>query len=232
MSGRVLLDSLPYVDNHLEAPGVAAAVEALIADEKAAMAAAGIVPSALRRATASDPAAPQVEKPLFDGHPVLADLYARTARGEKLDALDRRRYRLEPPMAPDSRSDDADDDDEPSAAAIAAWRAAVDNARVQLAHQETRRAELALVQRFGGTAFRAANAQLAAAVAVAEAEAARAVAATQAVNRKRKADQLLAGKRLDAIEMRSRQALANIVRIQAGMLLAEATAGAAAGATS
>jgi len=113
----------------------------------------------------------------------------RAAQGKPMSFIDTGRYDLNPPSS--SRGGDN---------ALAAWRAAVDNAHAQLEHQKNRLINLELIQKYGSDAWRASNESLASHVAAVQSEVAATTQAIENLNRERKLQQVAAGRELKALE--------------------------------
>ena len=122
------------------------------------------------------------------GHPIAAAELARAAAGTPIppgEGLDTARYRLDPPSRPHD---------------LAAWRAALDNARAQLEHQAGRLLNLELMAMHGPRAAAAAGAHVEAALKGAQAAADADLAAAAAVNRARKLAHQRAAVAIDGAE--------------------------------
>ena len=120
-------------------------------------------------------------------HPIAAAELARAASGAPAPpgGLDTTRYRLDPPARPHD---------------VAAWRAALDNARAQLEHQAGRLLNLELLAVHGPRAAAAAGAHTEAALEGVQKETERLRAAADAVNRARKLAHQKAAGAIDTAE--------------------------------
>lgn len=118
---------------------------------------------------------------------MVADELARVASGRSMVIPDTMRYRLDPP--PRSERESAE-----------AWEKAIENARAQLEHQATRRANLELALKYAPAAWRARNAWGDAAVKAYEEELARVRTEVNELNVMRKLQQESAAKEISALE--------------------------------
>ena len=168
--------ALPYVDSQYNDPAVKAQVDALIEAEMRTF----------------KPSRSYLEpwpmyEPDFEEHPLLHAEWLRVCDGQPMSKMDNARYQLDPPPAHQQ-------------ADPAAWQRAVSNAQAQLEHQATRLGNLELLQQHGANLWRAHLNALDGASARVQSEQSELAQRVEALNRKRKAEQLQAGPRLQALE--------------------------------
>jgi len=168
--------ALPYVDGQYNDPQMAKTVEALIQAEMRTF----------------KPDRDYLEpwpayEPNFDNHPLLQAEWMRVCDQQPMSKIDTSRYQLDPPP-PDMQSDPA------------AWKRAVQNAQAQLEQQATRVSNLELLQQHGANLWRAHLHALDASSAHLKRADGALGEQLEAINRKRKSEQLAAGPRLQALE--------------------------------
>lgn len=194
----VLIDALPYVDQQYNDPKMKAMVDALIAEEM----------KTFRPSRDYLEPWPMYE-PTFEANPMLQAEWMRVCDGKPMPKLDTQRYQLDPP--PVSQQNDPD-----------AWKRAIDNAKAQLENQSTRLGNLELLQQHGSKLWAAHLNQLEATAARLEREEQAVTEQIEALNRKRKAEQLKVGPVLAQMEDEWIRAIKKNVEIEAACLSKEA----------
>ncbi|VDB99302.1 unnamed protein product [Peniophora sp. CBMAI 1063] len=134
----------------------------------------------------------------FNGRPLIESEMQRVEAKQPLNAIDTARFTLPTPGA------DATEEE---------WKAAVDNARVQLEHQKIRHHNLALLQQYGANAWRVHNYLLEADAKVAEKLAEGVKEETTGVNRERKNGQTRIGNQLTSLESQWQQSIGNNLQL-------------------
>ncbi|KDQ20548.1 hypothetical protein BOTBODRAFT_124185 [Botryobasidium botryosum FD-172 SS1] len=193
----VLHDSLPYYDRDLELhPSLRALVDAEIAREL----------KRLPPPSLDDPRIPP-DVELFANNPLLAAELVRVQSNQPLSALDSSRYQLPGPLGEGPTEAD--------------WKAAVQNAKAQLQHQQSRETNLSLLQTYGANAWKIHNYLL-------ESEATRLDKALEelkeqvtTVNRDRKNFQTHVGKQLTAMETRWTELISTVLQIELANIFLE-----------
>ncbi|KAJ3041563.1 hypothetical protein HDV00_009039 [Rhizophlyctis rosea] len=188
-SQDVTLDSLPYVDGEVSAE-YAELADKLIAEE-------------VKRGPAVTTSSLPVHIELFKNNPVLQEELARVSRGEKLQALDVARLRLEPPKPSSDNTPITSED----------WRLAVENSQAQLEHQWNRVINLELMSKFGSNAWRLHNFQLDDAVGKLKKDVGSNKEEVLAVNKQRKLEQIKAGHALNGMELRRNELLGRVLQV-------------------
>ena len=135
--------------------------------------------------------------------------WMRVCDGQPMPKVDTQRYQLDPP--PVSQQNDPE-----------AWKRAIDNAKAQLENQSTRIGNLELLQQHGSKLWAAHLNQLEATAARLEREEQAVTEQIEALNRKRKAEQLKVGPVLAQMEDEWIRAIKKNVEIEAACLSKEA----------
>ena len=136
----------------------------------------------------------------------------RVCDQQPMSKIDTSRYQLDPPPKNQQRD-------------LAAWQRSVENAQAQLENQATRLGNLELLQQHGAKQWVAHLNQLEAASKALEREEQALTAQIEAVNRKRKADQLAVGPALHAQETQWIAAVKKNMEIDAACRAKEAEIG-------
>ncbi|KAI0271561.1 breast carcinoma amplified sequence 2 [Gloeopeniophorella convolvens] len=184
-----LFDSLPYYDNDLEThPILREKVQHELAVET----------QKLQQESLHPRVPPAVE--IFTNNPILAAELKRVEARQPLAAIDTSRYQL----TPSSNAPTSDEE----------WKAALDNAQVQLEHQRIRHSNLALLQQYGNNAWRIHNYLLEADAKKAEALLEELKEQTTSLNRDRKNTQTRLGNQLTSLESRWTELISSILQIE------------------
>lgn len=172
-----LIDALAYIDTHTD-PALKPQIEQLIAEE--------MHKSENKLDFYLAQLEPEVEVKFSS--PSLQEHWEAICenKGQPVSSFDVTRYKIQAPPK-------ADQDD------LQAWIQATNNAKSQLEHQKARTVNLELLNRFGAHTWKIHNEQLAAQNKAFEYEIARLNQDSLLVNRKRKADQMGVGPRLEAL---------------------------------
>lgn len=171
-----MVDALPYVDKEYNDPSMRAQVHALIQAEMQAF------------KPEKDYLEPwPMHEPTFEANPMLQAEWIRVCSEAPMPKIDTSRYQLDPP--PPGLTKDP-----------AAWQRAIENAQAQLENQGTRLGNLELLQQHGAKLWLASLNQTDAASKALAREDAALAASIEAINRKRKADQLGAAPHLARLE--------------------------------
>ncbi|TFY82064.1 hypothetical protein EWM64_g1944 [Hericium alpestre] len=182
-------DSLPYYDNDLELhPVLRERVQHELAVETQKLQSEALHPRI----------PPAVE--LFANHPLLAAEMERVERREPLAAIETTRYQLPAPSSVSATDEE--------------WKAALDNAYAQLEHQRIRHNNLALLQQYGGNAWRIHNYLLEADTKHAEKLLEELKNQTTDVNRDRKNAQTRIGNQLNSLETRWTELISSVLQIE------------------
>ncbi|KAJ3410609.1 hypothetical protein HDV05_003559 [Chytridiales sp. JEL 0842] len=193
--------SLPYIDKEYDDPALRAYVDQLIEQEKV-----------------------QTPKPstllgdsfdrIFEDNDILKEELLKASQGQKTSAIDTARFRLEPPK-PTSSSSSPNDQIQP-------WKAAVDNSKAQLEHQQNRLLNMELINQFGSNAWRLHNFQLEAEVKRLQDEVSKRKVEIQELNKSRKLEQQRAGITLTSLEARWAELVDQNLRLDIANQLLEA----------
>jgi len=170
-----LIDALPYVDSQYNDAKMKKRVDQLVQAEMETFAPRDYVAHL-----------PQYE-PNFEDHPVLQAEWMRICDQQPMSRIDTSRYALDPP--PVAKQADPQ-----------AWRRAVENAEAQHEHQNTRLNNLELLQKHGANLWLAHIDSLTAASAGLASVQSDLASQVEAVNRKRKVDQMDVGPHLTRLE--------------------------------
>ena len=192
------VDALPYIDSQYNDPTMKRRVDELIAEEM----------RSFKPSRDYLEAWPMYE-PDFEDHPLLHAEWLRVCDGQPMSKLDTSRYQLDPPPVHMQKDP-------------AAWQRAVNNAQAQLEHQATRLQNLELLQQHGANLWRAHLNSLDAASVTLQHAQQELASRVEAVNRKRKAQQLQAAPRLQALEAEWVGAVKKNLEIEAACLKLEA----------
>lgn len=172
----VLVDALPYIDGQYNDPTIKAQVHALIAEEMKTF----------------KPEKDYLEgmedyEPDFEPTQLLQSEWMRVSEGAPMSKMDTSRYQLDAPP-PSLQRDPAE------------WKRAVDNAKAQLENQATRLTNLELLQAHGAKLWVAQCASLEGSANLIEKTGAEMTSKIDALNRKRKAEQLQAAPALQSMQ--------------------------------
>ncbi|KAJ2920269.1 hypothetical protein MD484_g103, partial [Candolleomyces efflorescens] len=188
-SSNDIFDSLPYYDDDLQKfPHLHQKVAQELAREL----------KKVNQTVLHPKVPPPVE--LFAGNPLLKAELDRVRAHQPLPPLDTLRYQLPAPT-----SNPASDEE---------WKAALDNARAQLKHQQIRQTNLALLQTYGANAWKINNYLLESSTKQVEQASEALKQLTIDVNRERKNDQDRLGKQLTSLETRWTELISNILQIE------------------
>ena len=168
------MDALPYVDGQLESPGMRAVVRQLVEEEK-------------RRFRPSRDYLAGLPTVAPSARPAVRAEMDRLAAGQPSVKLDTTRYQVLDPPAHKLKKTEA-------------WREAALNACAQLEHQRLSRVNLEFAVHHAPKAWRLANAASTVLVERTGKQAAAVEERSRAVNRKRKAEQLAAGRKMRALD--------------------------------
>ena len=193
-----MVDALPYVDKEYNDPSMQAQVHALIQQEMRTF------------KPEKDYLAPwPMHEPTFEANPMLQAEWIRVCSEAPMPKIDTSRYQLDPP--PPGLTKDP-----------AAWQRAIENAQAQLENQGTRLGNLELLNQHGAKLWLASLNQTEAASKALAREDAALAASIEAINRKRKADQLGAAPHLARLEAEWVGGVKKNLEIEAQILKLEA----------
>lgn len=175
-----LVDALPYIDTQLGQTEVAQQVKALIEEE-------------MEHFVARDYLAPMPapELPLISSEAVQAE-FARVEGGRPMEGIDIVRYKVEPPQGVGAQD-------------YAAWRGAAESVHMQLEYNRLRLTNLEMLERWGNKAWIAHTYTVRGCEAVLQKETAALKAEREAVNKKRKLDQVSCGNELRKLTLELEQ---------------------------
>ncbi|OCH96641.1 breast carcinoma amplified sequence 2 [Obba rivulosa] len=183
----MIFDSLPYYDNDLEQhPILKEKVEKELAREA-------------KQPQGLHPHVPPSPK-LFANNPLLEAELARVESRQPLPPLDTLRYQLPAPTSTPASEEE--------------WRAALNNARVQLEHQRLRHSNLALLQQYGPNAWRIHNYLVEGTAKNLEKALEDLQNMTTELNRDRKNFQTQIGAQLTSLETRWTELISSILQIE------------------
>ncbi|KAI0322273.1 Pre-mRNA-splicing factor SPF27 [Amylostereum chailletii] len=192
-------DSLPYYDDDLERhPILKERVQHELAVET----------QRVQQETLHPRVNPAFE--LFKNHPILAAEIERVESRQPLAAIGSSRYSLPAPVLTQTPISDMD------------WKAALDNAYAQLEHQRVRHNNLALLQQYGGNAWRIHNYNVETDVKKAESSLEALKEETTSVNRDRKKTQIRIGEQLNSLESRWTDLISSVLQIEMANVALEA----------
>ncbi|KAE9410769.1 breast carcinoma amplified sequence 2 [Gymnopus androsaceus JB14] len=145
---------------------------------------------------------PRVPPPyqLFTKNPLLQAELERIESHKPFPPLDTTRHQLPPPSSAPGTDEE--------------WKAALDNAQVQLEHQRIRQANLTLLQTYGSNSWRVHNYLLEATAKQTEQALENLKKLTEDVNRDRKNSQTTLGSQLNTLETRWTELISSVLQIE------------------
>ncbi|CAO1629170.1 unnamed protein product [Sympodiomycopsis kandeliae] len=205
-SNLPLNDALPYFDREIEThPGLQSRVERAIKDEMDRMKSEKQQQDVINAREARLP--PNVE--IFKDRPEMLAEIERAGRKEPLQSIDNARFRLPAP------SGDLESTSEEE------WKKAVENASIQLMHQEGRSTNIDLLKKYGANLWRLHNYQQEHFAVPYTNASADLQSEITSINRNRRSKQLDAGEQLSSLERKWTDLISRSLQLEIANISAE-----------